>query len=77
MILHGLVKYISESSCPRVQAVQRPGIVVHPWQTDLPLPSNVTMDTSHLLQTYVFSRWLGDMAKKWEDVDIRALQPSS
>ena len=71
-ILHGMVQHISESCRPRVQCT---GIVVHPRQKDPPLPSNVTIDTSHHYPR--LTGWLGDVAKNREDVDIRALQPSS
>ena len=43
-ILTGLVQYISERHRPRVQ---RPAVVLHPWQAEPPLPSNVIIDTTH------------------------------
>ena len=42
--LAGLVQYISKR---RRCSVPRPAVVLHPWQTDPPLPSRVTIDVSH------------------------------
>ena len=43
-IFTGLVQYISARYRPRLQ---RPAVVLHPWQSEPPLPSNVSIDTTH------------------------------
>ena len=43
-VLTGLVQYISTRHCPRVH---RPAVVLHPWQIEPPIPSNVIIDTTH------------------------------
>ena len=44
LALNGLVRFISKNCRP---CIQRPTVVVHPWQVEPPLPSRVTIDTSH------------------------------
>ena len=43
-IFTGLVQYISARHRPRVQ---RSAVVLHPWQSEPPLPSTVSIDTTH------------------------------